>query len=342
MKNLKSILFIDEVCPKPYDTPTLTLKPQGGTETTVTRVALGLAMTERWNVYVEQHGRQECQINYPPAHFLPIGYAPKAEIVVCLRTPHTIEYARNRFPTAKIFLWSHDLATPNLTQELCSVLKAKISANVVVSQFHKNQTLEVLNRGSFPGGLKHEIVYNPIPDTLEPTRETVDTNKLVWLSSPHKGVKDALRLFRLIRAHNPGFHFYVANPGYYQEELGTEEGVTNLGAIPWQDGMKVLSNALCLFYPNKVFPETFGLVAAEANALGVPVLTHDLGAMREVLDRHPDQIHDCRNDEEVIKTILKWHQGGFYRPRVLGRPEFRLKAVIRRWEDLFNRALASS
>src|SRR5581483_2147599 len=38
-----------------------------------------------------------------------------------------------------------------------------------------------------------------------------------------------------------------------------------------------------VFYPKFVLPETFGLVFAEASAVGTPVLTHDCGAAAEVL-----------------------------------------------------------
>ena len=56
-----------------------------------------------------------------------------------------------------------------------------------------------------------------------------------------------------------------------------------LGALPPAQVIEQARSALCVFMPNFLMPETFGLVFAEANAVGTPVLAHDCGAAREVL-----------------------------------------------------------
>jgi hypothetical protein len=53
----RTVLFIDSVCPKPYDTTTLGMSGQGGTESTVTKIAEGLAATGLFAIDVEQHCR---------------------------------------------------------------------------------------------------------------------------------------------------------------------------------------------------------------------------------------------------------------------------------------------
>ncbi len=53
--------------------------------------------------------------------------------------------------------------------------------------------------------------------------------------------------------------------------------------------MQHIRESLCVFYPQTQRCETFGLVYAESNAVGTPVLAHDFGAAREVLSS-PDQL----------------------------------------------------
>ena len=52
------ILFVDEVCARPYDGNTLETTPQGGTESTVTRVAEGLVRRGH-RVCIAQVGRAD-------------------------------------------------------------------------------------------------------------------------------------------------------------------------------------------------------------------------------------------------------------------------------------------
>jgi hypothetical protein len=52
------ILFVDVTCPRPYDGNTLETEPQGGSESTLTRVAEALAR-QGDVVRVAQHNRDE-------------------------------------------------------------------------------------------------------------------------------------------------------------------------------------------------------------------------------------------------------------------------------------------
>jgi glycosyltransferase involved in cell wall biosynthesis len=118
--------------------------------------------------------------------------------------------------------------------------------------------------------------------------------------------------------------------------------------------------ALCTFFPNFVIPETFGLVFAESNAVGTPVLTHDCGSAVEVLgDRSqilPVTVADRAYEvllshvspgwragparvaaslgmfDVYAQRIAAWRDGG--RPRVGPDPRFRLAAVADQWRAL--------
>lgn len=92
-----------------------------------------------------------------------------------------------------------------------------------------------------------------------------------------------------------------------------------------------MERSLCLFYPQTTFAETFGLVIAEANAVGCPALLHrGLGANDEVAS-DPAQLIDATDPRQIAGRIARWRQQP---PRVEGRPEFRQDAVLRTWREL--------
>ncbi len=248
--------------------------------------------------------------------------------------------ARVRFPNSKIYLYSHDLADRNLG--LCFQAgffkDSGCLANICVSSWHRNQTIEVLKPWGYEGQFRTRFIYNPLSEDVARTKEPYDKNKLVWLASPHKGLAKAYEIFKQLVRLNPDFRLYVTNPGYmesmYTDDKDIKDRTVVLGTIPHSDAIAQLRSALCLFYPNNVFPETFGKIMAEANEVGTPVITSPIGAAREVLDAHPSQICDCRDTETVVKRVMKWYEGE--RPIVRGNPKFRLSAVIQEWKRLLH------
>ena len=57
--------------------------------------------------------------------------------------------------------------------------------------------------------------------------------------------------------------------------------------------MTLFARAKALLHLNTI-PERFGLVLAEANAAGVPVIAMDLGSCREVIEDGQDRISGQR------------------------------------------------
>lgn len=316
------ILFIDEICPKPYSLTTN--EGNGGTERCVIKIAEGLKAMGL-PVTVEQHNRTEAEDIY-----VPFGTTPRARFVVTLRSVESSKKARERFPDAKVYMWTHDLATAYMAQGVDTMAKNKIDV-LCVSQFHKNQTVEVMKSAGYCGQYRTHVVYNPIDDALLPDNTTVDMNKLVFTASPHKGLKNALEIFGNLLSFAPEMRLYVTNPGYMPTGESLHPSIISLGTLPHKESIAHVRSALCLFYPNRVFPETFGLVMAEANAVGTPYLAHNFGAAAEVSD-HPAQIVDARDPKKVIDRVLAWRNGE--RPIVRGRDEFRLSNVLKTWYKL--------
>ncbi len=329
---MKRILFVDGVCPKPYDCMSLLAEGMGGTEATVIRVAESLGYSAK--VTVAQKGRVINYVN-PRVDYVPLDNKlldQEWDSIVVLRSAYALPLIREKQPKTQILLWLHDLSGPYFLQD-AHLLKELNIHLVAVSRFHLTDIISslktVLGPTEFP---KMSYVYNPIDDALHPDSTPIDKNKLVFFSSPHKGLDYALSLFPHLKSFNPDFRLCISNPGYYPDSTCDIPGVELLGALPHHKALQHVRSALCVFYPNHVFPETFGLVLAEANAVGTPVLTHSIGAAREVLTNPVLQLCDTRVNQVVISRLMSWHGGN--RPPVTGKDEFRLCNVTKRWQEI--------
>lgn len=320
-----NVLFIDYATPRPYTASDLS--GCGGTEATVTRVAEALVRLGH-DVSVEQRGREKDEGIY-------VGrYSGQPDVVIVLRMPALLPEIRSRFYKARLYLWAHDWANGEWASLFPSLVRARTQV-VCVSQTHKMQMQMVMAPVGDLTKLPIHFIYPPISDNLTIDDTPVDKNKLVFFSSPHKGLKETLSVFKLLKdGFLPDVKLYVSNPGYYKSLETHQDGVVNLGSLSHEDVMSHVRSALCFFYINYVFPETFGLVYAEANAVGTPVIAHRFGAAHEVLSAR-SQVVDARDNKQIIDRVLSWHQDGG-RPKVQVAEKYRLKNVVAEWGRLLH------
>lgn len=330
---MKSLLIVDTVCPKPYSRTILNTEGLGGTEATVIRVAERLALMGV-KVDVAQHSRAESvQENG-------VGYKSFASIepdtyknVIVLRDPAVLMSVRQQAPKSRLFLWAHDLINDRFMDLISEPAVAKATI-VCVSQWHLTQLREAMRGIGVLGAAPTTFVYNPVDDSYTPDETPVDINSLVFFSSPHKGLDDTLQVFKNLLSFVPEMRLTIANPGYFKSADTTGiENVNNIGAVPQSEVIKHVRKALAVFHINRVFPETFGIVHAEAHAVGTPFLTQKHGAAYELHD-HPSELVDCSNPKEIIDRVLHWRNGN--RPRVRLHGRFRLAAVAKEWYNLLN------
>lgn len=329
----KEILFYDGVCPKPYTLQTLKDEPMGGTEATVLRVAEGLA-AKGYDIIIEQRNREvhdsEGVLYYNPTG----GKRLNPKVVITLRDAGHYVANKRRFPEAKHYIWLHDVMSGDYSTHLRMHLKGQEGTLLTVSDWHKTNVLNELHDHSLYGSLRVKKVYNPLASyAVKDAQPAYHNHKLVYFSSPHKGLDQVLQLFGYLRNMDPKFELYIANPGYYANRTDLPAGVVNLGSLSHEAVLNHVRSALCVFYPNTVFAETFGLVYAEANAVGTPVIAHPIGSAKEVLT-HPHQVLDCYDYKAVVDRVIKWSKGE--RPIVSSRKEFRLDAVIGEWLKLIS------
>jgi glycosyltransferase involved in cell wall biosynthesis len=129
-------------------------------------------------------------------------------------------------------------------------------------------------------------VYNGIDLSLYPLRES-SGDDLIFLGRihPDKGVHLAIEIARL-----SGRRLIIAgiiqDEAYYRERIEPQiddEKVRYIGPVGIAEKNELFARACALLHLNTI-PERFGLVLAEANAAGVPVIAMDLGSCREVIE----------------------------------------------------------
>jgi glycosyltransferase involved in cell wall biosynthesis len=128
-------------------------------------------------------------------------------------------------------------------------------------------------------------VYNGIDLGLYPLRESRG-NDLIFLGRihPDKGLHLAIEVARL-----SGRRLIVAgiiqDETYYREKVKPhidDRQICYIGPADVAQKNQLFARAFALLHLNTI-PERFGLVLAEANAAGVPVVAMDLGSCREVI-----------------------------------------------------------
>jgi hypothetical protein len=322
-----SVLFVDVTCPKPYSAASLATEPLGGTEATVIRVAEGLKAAGH-QVRVLQHNRTEADDIYLP---LDAADLPRPNAVVVLRSLKPVSQFRERFRDAKQIVWLHDFNLRDIVRDF-PLLEGKPTVILGVSRTHKGAIQDaILSQIGFTQGVKVDFAYNPIADDLRPNDATVYHRRLIFFSSPHKGLSRTLEVFKHLRRQDRAFQLYVANPGYVPgSDHQPIQGVRDLGCLSHPEVIQHLREALCVFHLNDSFPETFGIVHAEALAVGTPIITASHGANYEVI-RDPRFMLDVRDNEAVIKRVLAFAEE---RPKTLCPEEYRLSNVVKRWQEV--------
>jgi len=322
-----TVAVVDPCCAGAYAPASLVSGGLGGTEATVLRVAGALS----GRVGITHFQKNRCAAEFgdagPMRPFDDVFEARGISTFLVINSWKVACRLRKAHPEARIVLWLH-VHPGRHNRPMAGRLRAADVEIVCVSRSHADWVRGFLGADA---ALRIGHVHNPIDDDLLPDATPRDPDRLLFASSPHKGLAEVFTWFSECRKAIPGLTLAVADPGYLAWETGpAPEGVVFLGKLPHRAVIAEMRRSLCLFQPQTTFAETFGLVLAEANAVGTPVLVQrDLGANVEVAG-DPAQLVDG-GVGQAIERLRGWRA---MPPVVRCDPKFRLSAVARRWSTL--------
>ena len=319
--------IVDPCCPAPYGSDAPAERALGGTEATVLRVTDALQSDFRFRMFqakaVASVGLNSCTTDPLEKAF----QDRSCQAFIVINSWKVACRLRRFHPHVPISVWLHVYPGRHNREMGAALVTADIDV-ICVSKSHAEHLFEFLSHGALPA-IGH--IWNPIADDLKPDDTPRNLNRLLFCSSPHKGLAQVLQQFAAVRQELPALTLEVADPGYLSWDVGAiPEGVWLRGSLPHDRLLSRMRRALCLFYPQDSFAETFGLVIAESNAVGTPVLVQrGLGANDEVVCGR-DQLIDARDVAQLVERIRQW-QACF--PSIQTHPEFCLSRVAGMWRQ---------
>ena len=343
-----NILIVDFKSSENYDFNYMESHSLGGTESTILRVARELAREH--SVYISQLNRTEryAEKGITYIHHAE-GLAQKefiADIVIIRSKYRLLTDYRLNYPKAKMFVWAHNFQEIEILGRRHRIIKTQAKV-ICVSQSHRDHIDKIFN-GALSWffrllAFRFEkvpvtYIYNVIDSAYTKTDGVHDKNKLFYFSTPNKGLKEVLNHFSALLKKAPNYHLYIAGATLEQldsfdldHKLLASNSVTVLGRLPKSEIISHLRSSFCVFYPQHVHAETFGLVYVEANCVGTPVLVHRFGAAAEVIT-NTEQFVDGRSSEAVVNKMLDWQKNG--RPEVSCLEKTKLSYVVSRWKEV--------
>lgn len=297
----------------PFDEVIYEEKGMGGSETALIEVSRHLRNKTKKDVIIFQD-RTEEMIAPSGVKYLPLRelkpYFSKHRPRMHVAWRHNV-----RVTAAPTYLWCHDLYTPT-----CEMVE-NFDRMFVLSEFHKNyvQGMQGINPE------KLILTRNGLnPEKFEFEKKTKNKNKIVWMSSPDRGLERCIKVCDIIREQMPDIelHVYYGIEGLYKYGPKMSDLADKLKRMmeerPWvkyhgfteQKKMyRDVSDAVLWLHPCD-FIETFCITAIEMLALGVYPVTRKLGALANVLDR-PSKMgqatlleHDCITADEHLSYAM--------------------------------------
>jgi glycosyltransferase involved in cell wall biosynthesis len=184
-------------------------------------------------------------------------------------------------------------------------------------------------------------VYNGIDVALYP-RRTRRGEDLIFIGRihPDKGVHLAVQV-----AKQSGRRLLIAgilqDAGYFRDEVQPhvdDKQICYLGPVNVEQKNALFASAFALLHLNTI-PERFGLVLAEANAAGVPVIAMDLGSCREVIE-HRVTGYLVTGVVEAVKALQQVHTIDEEACSSRVRNRFSIATMVEGYEQVYARIFA--
>jgi glycosyltransferase involved in cell wall biosynthesis len=349
----RTIYVIDPVCPKFYDENTLKNEGMGASESYLIynlKEIIGHEKVSNFQIIFFQDTRQEkLQIDggdnnsiiFEPLNMILEYENLNPETIILQRDPKLFTYLKRIYPKSNLILYCHDFFEGGPLQSLDSKqLREIVEMDVkflCVSRWHVLNILDNLKLHKIHvDEVKIDFVYFSFNEKI--IKKERNPYKLCYFSGHHKGLRQALTIFKKLHEIDNKYEFIVASPTYSEYEIENTGGITFKYNLTREKVLEEISSSLCVLHPNQEYPETFGCVNMEANALGIPVLCYPYGATTEIMkDRiqfieSKNYLHDPYDMRAIIEKILKWNKK---MPIIKDTyPELKTKNVIEKWLNL--------
>lgn len=266
-------------------------------------------------------------------------------------------------PKAKcIFVWLHDVPNnPDYTEERV----AKVDKIICLSKYHRG-LLRLYKDGKFVEMPDNKVLIssNGIPDIKLLNTSQPDPHRMIYMSSPDRGLIYLLNNWKLIRTEVPdatlhicyGFNVFdvmhKTNPAMQKWKenilsLMKQPGITNHNRLGHEELHEEISRAGVWAYPT-MFEEIFCISAAKSQACGAfPVVTNfaalqetvkngikidvdisDESGRREYFKVLIDVLKNPKQQTENRETMMKWAQEYFHWKNVAHRWDITMNIIL--------------
>jgi glycosyltransferase involved in cell wall biosynthesis len=179
-------------------------------------------------------------------------------------------------------------------------------------------------------------VYNGIDLSLYPLQPHGGED-LIFLGRihPDKGVHLAIDV-----ARQSGLPLIIAgiiqDQAYFREQIEPHlnDRIRYIGSVDAAGKNELFARARAVLHLNTI-PERFGLVLAEANAAGVPVIAMDLGSCREVID-HGRTGFLVNNVAEAVGALARLPEIDRSACRNRVEQHFSIETMVRGYERVYS------
>jgi glycosyltransferase involved in cell wall biosynthesis len=187
---------------------------------------------------------------------------------------------------------------------------------IVFTEFYRRKFIQ----GGLPG---HKIMVKPHFVDPDPGLKSNQGNYALFIGrlSPEKGVRTLLGAWKRLR----DIPLKIRGNGPLLEEVRdfAAQCKSCIEVLPnrllpreWAD---LMTGARFLVWPSEGYYETFGLVAIEAFAFGMPVIASRIGAMAEIVANHQTGLHFTAGDSEDLARKVAWAWTHPNEMQVMGR-----------------------
>jgi len=214
----------------------------------------------------------------------------------------------------------------------------------------KHLTTEIERSNIHPAKVK--VSGNPINDELFQLADRSEQRKLMVFVSrldEFKGGLRTLRAFHRAMPKLPGWRLAIAGVGEELEQIeryvalhGLEDSVRITGTLTKQSLYLLMIGGDFLVFPSR--HETFGLIAQEALATGMPVIAGNTTALNELIDDemgikvNPDSVEEIAEAMITLAENPEKFDGAAIREKV--RERFGIKAFGEQMKEHYQEVIA--